>query len=143
MRTDTTKAEFTEVEITEMVHHFYDQIRLHPNLGPIFNAHVEDWDVHLGMMVDFWSSILLRTGKFKGSPMGKHAAIPKLSADLFQQWLDLFRMTCQKMPPALGENAWMFAQRIARSLWMGYQFAHSPDEPVSELNYEPRPVPTA
>ena len=143
MQTDKTDAGFTEVEITEMVHHFYEQIRVHPNLGPIFNTHVQDWDVHLGIMVDFWSAILLRTGRFKGSPMGKHAALPDLSADLFHQWLDLFRLTCQKMPPQLGERAWMFAQRIARSLWIGYQFSQHPDEQVSELDYQPGPVPTA
>jgi len=137
----TENSTFTEDDITVMVNHFYDQIRKHPNLGPIFNAYVVDWDDHLATMVDFWSSILLRTGRFKGSPMGKHAALPELSADLFHQWLDLFRLTCQKMPEDLGTQAWMFAQRIARSLWMGYQFSQHPDDPVTELNYQPRAVP--
>lgn len=137
----TEQTSFTEDDITVMVHHFYDQIRKHPNLGPVFNTHVVNWDEHLSTMVDFWSSILLKTGRFKGSPMSKHAALPELSADLFHQWLDLFRLTCQKMPKDLGTQAWMFAQRIARSLWMGYQFAHQPEKPVTELNYEPRPVP--
>lgn len=137
----TENSTFTENDITTMVNHFYDQIRKHPNLGPIFNTHVVNWDDHLATMVDFWSSILLKTGRFKGSPMRKHAALPVLSADLFHQWLDLFHLTCKKMPEELGTQAWMFAQRIARSLWMGYQFSQQPEDPVTELNYQPRAVP--
>src|SRR5690625_7399106 len=143
MQTDKTDAGFTEVEISEMVHHFYDQIRVHPKLGPIFNTHVQDWDVHLGIMVDFWSAILLRTGRFKGSPMGKHAALPDLSADLFDQWLVVFRLTCLEMTPQLGERAWMFAQRIARSLWMGYLHSQHPVQQVIVRELHPRPVPTS
>jgi len=131
-------ATYTEEDITHMVHHFYAQIRVHPNLGPIFNEHVDDWDEHLDTMVDFWSSLLLRTGRFKGSPMTKHAVLPELNAGLFHQWLDLFRETCLEMPTDLGNQAWMFAQRVARSLWMGYQYAHAPDKPVTELNYRPQ-----
>jgi len=138
-----TDTPITEADITTMVHHFYDQIRQHPNLGPIFNEHVQDWDDHLATMVDFWSSILLRSGRFKGSPMSKHAGLPDLSADLFGQWLDLFRQTCQQMPTKLGTEAWRFSQRIARSLWLGYQYAHTPEKTVTELNYQPRPIPTS
>src|SRR5690625_1283665 len=134
---DDANSTITEENITKMVHHFYDQIREHPNLGPIFNEHVRDWDVHLAIMVDFLSSILLKSGRFKGSPMGKHAAIDGLQADIFHQWFDLFRETCKQMPPELGQQAWQYDQRIGRSLWMGYQYAHHPDKTITELNYTP------
>lgn len=118
----TTHTLCTEEEITALVHQFYDRIRQHPNLGPIFNAHIDDWPEHLDKLVDFWSSILLRTGRFSGAPMPKHIALPGLSADLFQQWLTLWRSTAaEQTNAAMAEQAVAAAERIAQSLWMGYQ----------------------
>jgi hemoglobin len=83
---------------------------------------VKNWDKHLATMVDFWSSALRGTARFRGTPMPKHAALPGLSADLFRQWLVLFRRTTQAMPnAALRERANDLAGRIAQSLWYGYQ----------------------
>ena len=129
-----TNALCSQDEIKQLVYDFYDQIRSHQNLGPIFNTHIHDWPTHLNTMVSFWSSILLKTGDFTGSPMMKHAAIPKLSADLFEQWLTLFKTVCdERKNRALGDAAWGFAQRIARSLWMGYQIQQQPEQAPSEL----------
>ncbi len=134
----TTPPLYTRAEISQLVHDFYDQIRVHPELGPIFMEHIQDWPTHLNTMVSFWSSLLLKTADFSGSPMMKHAALPQLSADLFEQWLDLFHQTClQQANPALGERAWTFAQRIARSLWMGYQIQQFPDRSPSDLKSRP------
>lgn len=124
----------TRDEIAQLVDDFYGEIRQHPNLGPVFNQHIQDWPQHLNTMVSFWSSLLLKTADFNGSPMMKHAALPDLSADLFDQWLDLFEKTCQQQPNTeLGQQAWIFAQRIARSLWMGYQIQQQPDRSPSDL----------
>lgn len=118
----TTHTLCTEEEITALVHQFYARIRQHPNLGPIFNAHIDDWPEHLDKLVDFWSSILLRTGRFSGSPMPKHIALPGLSAELFGQWLTLWRSTAaEQANAAMAEQAVTAAERIAQSLWMGYQ----------------------
>ena len=80
----------TEAEIEALVHDFYAVIRRDSVLGPIFNDQIHDWDSHLAKLVDFWSSILLRTGRFNGAPMPMHAAMPGLTAGLFQRWLALF-----------------------------------------------------
>lgn len=118
----TTHTLCTEEEITALVHQFYARIRQHPNLGPIFNAHIDDWPEHLDKLVDFWSSILLRTGRFSGAPMPKHIALPGLSAELFGQWLTLWRSTAaEQANAAMAEQAVTAAERIAQSLWMGYQ----------------------
>ncbi len=118
----------TEAEISAMVHAFYAKVRLDPMLGPVFNAHVDNWDSHLAKLVDFWSSVLRGTGRFSGAPMPKHAALPGLTAELFQRWLVLFRETTAALPNrAMGEQAYMLAQRIGRSLWYGYQLSRSPD----------------
>ena len=114
----------TEEEIVELVHGFYDRVRADEVLGPIFNRHVKDWDRHLPQLVDFWSSALRGTGRFRGAPMPKHAALPGLKIELFQRWLMLFGQTTDALPnAALGERAKELAQRIAQSLWYGYQMS--------------------
>ena len=112
----------TEEEIVELVYGFYDAVRQDEVLGPVFERHVKNWDAHLPVMVDFWSSALRGTARFRGSPMVKHAALPGLSIALFQRWLELFRQTTSALPnAALAEQANDLAQRIAQSLWYGYQ----------------------
>ena len=124
----------TREEIRALVDDFYEAIRTHETLGPIFNTHIQDWPTHLNTMLDFWSAIVLKTGGFSGSAMMKHAAIPNLSAELFEQWLALFEKPCaERKNRALGDAAWLFAQRIARSLWMGYQIQQQPNQAPTEL----------
>lgn len=124
----------TEEEVSRMVHAFYAQVRQDDVLAPIFNAHIHDWDRHLAHLVDFWSSILRRTGRFTGAPMPRHAALPGLTEALFQRWLALFRETTSAQPNrAMGEQAYSMAQRIAQSLWYGYQIGNRPDELPTEL----------
>lgn len=118
----------TEEEITRMVYAFYDKVRSDEVLGPIFNRHVSDWDAHLPTMVDFWSSALRGTARFRGAPMPKHAALPGLSVALFQRWLLLFGQTTDTLPNAeLGERAKDLAKRVAQSLWYGYQMSQDSD----------------
>jgi len=119
----------TEDEVVEMVHRFYARIRRDEVLGPIFNGHIDDWDAHLATLVDFWSSILRRTARFSGTPMPKHTALPDLNAELFQRWLRIFRESNAELSnQAMVEQANATAQRIAQSLWLGYQTSNFPDQ---------------
>ena len=112
-----------------MVHRFYARIRRDEVLGPIFNGHIDDWDAHLATLVDFWSSILRRTARFSGTPMPKHIALPDLNAELFQRWLRIFRESNAELSnQAMVEQANATAQRIAQSLWLGYQTSNFPDQ---------------
>ena len=130
-------SEHSEADIQRLVHDFYDQVREHDTLGPVFNHHISDWDTHLATMVDFWSSLLLRTARYSGSPMMKHASLPELSAELFEAWLALFDQTTSDHPnQALAAQARAYARRIARSLWMGYQITHRPEATPEELRYD-------
>lgn len=126
----------TEEEITQLVHAFYTSVRRDKILGPIFEHHVDDWDSHLAKLVDFWSSLLRRTGRFAGTPMPTHIGLPGLSAELFQHWLTLFRETTAAQPnPLMREQANVLAERIARSLWYGYQLSHHPEAMPDELTH--------
>jgi len=112
----------SEEEITALVHQFYARVRKDPELGPIFNAHIDDWDHHLAKLVDFWSALLRGTGRFDGAPMPRHAALPDLSAALFRRWLDLFRQTADTQANrAMAMQACEISERIAQRLWAGYQ----------------------
>lgn len=124
----------TEQEISELVHTFYRRVREDGLLGPIFDRHVKDWDTHLGKMVDFWSSALRGTARFRGTPMPKHTALPGLSAELFRHWLALFHETTRALRnDAMRERADELAGRIAGSLWYGYQLSRQVDQLPGDL----------
>jgi hemoglobin len=39
-------------EISELVDRFYAKVRLDPDIGPIFNATIDDWPAHLSLLKD-------------------------------------------------------------------------------------------
>lgn len=107
-----------EVMIDRLVRHFYAQVRLDPELGPIFTARITDWEPHLRRMIDFWSSVMLRTGRYHGQPMPMHARLP-VGGRHFDRWLALFGVSAEKV---CGLAAVLFidrANRIAHSLELG------------------------
>ena len=88
----------TEQEISELVDRFYAVVRLDPEIGPVFNEAVADWDAHLRLLKDFWSTVLLGTGKYKGSPPVAHFRLP-IREGHFERWLLLFDETARKVMP--------------------------------------------
>lgn len=118
----------TEDEVHQLVHGFYARVRKDAVLGPIFDTHIRDWEPHLAKMVDFWSGALRGTARFRGTPMPKHVALPGLSADLFNRWLELFGETTATLGnPAMQERANDLANRIAESLWYGWRISRGMD----------------
>jgi hemoglobin len=122
----TAASPVTETMIHTLVHAFYAKIRKDPALGPIFNRVIAeaDWPAHLAKMCDFWSSVTLMSGRFKGSPMQAHIQIGDLRPTHFARWLHLFEQTAHEVCPP--EAAAIFvekSQMIARSLQMGIHLA--------------------
>ena len=110
----------TEQVIRTQVHTFYGRVRQDEILGPIFNAAVEDWDDHLAKLCDFWSSVLLATGRFKGSPMMAHARTPGVEVEHFSRWLDLWQDTARKVcRPEAADLFIAKAELIGESLKLG------------------------
>lgn len=127
----------TTEEISHMVDQFYRRVRADSVLGPIFDAHIDDWPLHLGIMVRFWSSILLGSGEYSGTPMPKHVALPDLDAAMFHRWLELFHSTTAELSNRdMANQADELAQRIARSLWFGYQMNREPNRMPADLHHE-------
>ena len=110
----------TEEMIQSLVHAFYARVRRDPALGPIFNQAIADWDHHLDKLCDFWSSVTLMTGRFKGAPMATHTRLPEIRATHFARWLHLFGETAAEVcPPQAAALFVAKAEMIARSLQLG------------------------
>jgi len=104
-----------EEDVTTMVHTFYAKVRADELLGPIFEPIIKDnWAPHLLRMVDFWSTILLYTRKYKDDPMPKHMKLP-VEQRHFDRWLQLFNETLDALfAGEVTENAKLRAASIAR-----------------------------
>jgi len=74
----------SEAMIRKLVEAFYAKVRTDAVLGPVFEAKIHDWNEHLAKLSDFWSSIVLMSGRYKGRPMPVHAAIPEISDEHFR-----------------------------------------------------------
>lgn len=112
----------TEESIVRLVDGFYAKVRRDPRLGPVFAAVIaeEQWPAHLAKMCDFWSSVMLTTGRYKGNPMAVHAAVPGIEPSLFGQWLALFGETADELfAPEIASVFRLKAERIAESLQLG------------------------
>ena len=107
--------------ISNLVEAFYSAIRSDELLGPIFLAQVADWTPHLARMKDFWASITLESGRFRGNPMLKHIAITGLDNEHFDRWLVLWDQTVDAVVPndAAAQVFREAASRIADSLLTG------------------------
>ena len=83
----------TEADIRLLVDRFYDKVNADELLSPIFNEVAQvHWEKHLPTMYDFWSGLLLGTGRYRGRPFPKHLALP-VDSKHFRRWLTLFTET--------------------------------------------------
>jgi hemoglobin len=106
----------SSTEIDELVDRFYAKVRLDPEIGPIFNATIDDWPAHLSLLKDFWSTVLLTDRRYKGNPLAKHMELA-LDPPHFARWLTLFAETAREvMPPPHAELVIWKSQRIAETL---------------------------
>ncbi len=108
-----------EALIEKLMRAFYARVRVDPLIGPIFNARIQDWEPHMVRICDFWSAVMLKSGRYRGQPMRLHLPLPIDSAH-FDRWLDLFERTANEICSA--DVARQFVERartIGRSLEMG------------------------
>lgn len=112
-------AVFDESLIATLVDHFYEKVRRDPEIGPIFNAAVHDWDEHKRLLTSFWCSVALRAGSYRGNPMAAHRPQP-IRAEHFDRWLALWAETCgEELDEVHAGQMLENAQRIGRSLKYG------------------------
>ena len=115
-------SKITEPEISTLVDAFYAKVRHDPDIGPIFNAIVGDWPHHLATLKDFWSTVLLTTGRYKGDPMMTHLQLP-LDPDHFTRWLALFAETANEvLSPEHARVVIAKSHRIAQNFQAGIAY---------------------
>lgn len=116
--------ELSEEAIRRLVDRFYARARRDELLGPVFARALgesdEAWTAHLARLSDFWSSLMLTSGRYHGDPFSVHLHLPDIRPALFDRWLALFGATCAELfEPELADAFRERAERIARSLRMG------------------------
>lgn len=103
---------------------FYGRVRRDPALGPIFEATVEDWPRHLAKLEDFWSSVMLTTGRYKGNPVAIHLRHKaRITPDLWPIWLGHWRLATEAaVSTQVADRLVAKAERIAQSLSLALSF---------------------
>lgn len=113
-------------EVDFLVRRFYDQVRKHGSLGPIFNGVVQDWETHLIHLSDFWEMILLQTGPGAGkfNPVRVHRQVDaevdnSIEQAHFGNWLELWFGTIDRyFEGEVADYAKEHARRMAHMLFM-------------------------
>ena len=102
--------------ILKLIHPFYMDVRQHNVLGPIFNAHIQDWPAHLEKIADFWA---LQTGgesRYRGGFAGAHMGLG-LQPEHFKHWLALWEFNnLRHLPPREAKEMNELAHRLAERL---------------------------
>ena len=120
----THTSQITRAEISEGVAQFYTLARAHPVLGPVFGAHVTDWNTHEDKITSFWAGALLRERGYDGNPMQKHLAAGNVKPSHFPVWLGLFDQVLEGTLPETNARHWSdLAHRIGESLSYGLVYA--------------------
>jgi len=109
----------TDDAIALLVERFYDAIRRHAVLAPVFERTIapDGWPAHLATMRRFWSAVMQVSGAYSGNPVAVHRAVQGLERPMFAQWLALFEATAAALfTPELAAAFVAKARRIALSL---------------------------
>jgi hemoglobin len=128
----STEASLSEDGIGRLVDTFYAKVRQDGELGPIFaQAIAEDgWSAHLATMHDFWSSIMLTSGRYHANPVAVHRRVEGITPALFERWLGLFGETCAELfSETIADSFVDKARRIATSLQLALFYRPEHDRP--------------
>ena len=119
----------SENAIRHLVDSFYTKVRADPELGPIFERAIAgDWGPHLATMHDFWSSVMLISGRYTGNPVAVHLGVKGIEPRLFDRWLALFDETSREFfDDDVADALRTKAVRIAESLKLA--LFYRPDQP--------------
>lgn len=121
-------ARIDEAGLAQLVTTFYARIRADAELGPIFNAAIHDWPDHIAKLTDFWASVMLSSGRYKGNPVAAHRQhSDRITPELFERWLSIWQRTTSDIMTADAAAALQAkAGRIAESLQLALFFRLEP-----------------
>jgi len=58
--------------LKHLLTHFYADVRQHAVIGPIFEAQIQDWPMHIEKIVGFWSGLTGGPSLYGGGLIAKH-----------------------------------------------------------------------
>lgn len=128
MSGDAVIEQQVEQMISELVERFYARARQDVELGPIFDAAIGDgWAEHLERLKNFWASVAMGAGRYKGSPMMAHMMLPqRLTTGHFGRWLELWRVTATEVcGPRAAAPFIARAEMMAERLLAGIDMHHA------------------
>jgi hemoglobin len=107
-----------ETMVKDVVEAFYARIRRHPTLGPVLDGAIGDhWPEYLSKMQDYWTSVLLDTGRYHGNPILAHRQHKAIRPKHFDLWLAQWRETVRDLcPPRVASEFIRKAEGIGASL---------------------------
>ena len=120
--------EIDEAQLAALIPMFYQRVRDDALIGPVFDGAIADWDLHFDNLIAFWSSVMLTSGRYKGSPMAAHLKHRgEITAEMFDRWLALWtEVTNDLLPGAAATALQGKAARIAKSLKLALYFRIEP-----------------
>ena len=87
-------------DIEILIRAFYKKVLSDDLIAHFFTNVVQvDWEAHFPTMFDFWESIILENGAYKGNAMLPHLKLhakSPLKKEHFDRWLELFTTTLQE-----------------------------------------------
>tara|TARA_B110000211_G_scaffold21122_1_gene21897 strand:- start:119 stop:541 length:423 start_codon:yes stop_codon:yes gene_type:complete len=110
----------TAPQIAQVVSIFYQRVRNHPKLGPVFDVHVTDWPAHEQKIMSFWRNAILLECTYSGNPMQAHMNAGNVRSEDFDDWLAEFDTVLTEVLPKVPAQAWSaLAHRIGQWLRFG------------------------
>ncbi|MCG8671981.1 MAG: group III truncated hemoglobin [Pseudomonadales bacterium] len=86
-----------EQDVAHLLDIFYERIREHDELGPIFNDDIGAlWELHMDTLNRFWCTLLFEGQSYFGNPFSRHTHLP-IKDHHFDQWLELFICTVDEL----------------------------------------------
>lgn len=121
-------------DINEVVTSFYDIIKSHELLGPIFTSAIpaDKWDSHLEKLTDFWDSAVFGSMTFHGNPARAHVKLDaannhSITQDHFAVWLENWISNLDSnWQGSKAEEMKMRARKMATGLYIG-MWHHKPE----------------
>ena len=120
----TQDDQIDEAMFERLIPAFYGRVRADAEIGPLFNAAVHDWPGHLEKLAAFWSSVMLTSGRYKGSPVAEHLKHKaQITPAMFDRWLSIWADTTNELlAPSAATALQAKAARIAESLQLALFF---------------------
>lgn len=106
-------------DLEVLIRDFYGRCFEDDLLGPVFVDVAQlNLEAHLPVMVDFWSTVLFRTGAYRRNVLDVHAALDeksRLTSHHLDRWLELWTATVERL--FAGPKADMAVTQAQRFAW--------------------------